>query len=393
MSPISKYLVIIASIGLFIISCPSPKDTKSKNKETKRNPTENQFVTAAQTGNLRQIKELLDSGAGINASSKDFTALMAASAFNHADIVKYLVDRGANINSKDCDGFTALMYAAEHRNLDVLKILIDHGAEVNAKDNFGHSVLYWALFDTIENANDFEVIHLLIKNGAETKNIALPDIVVDHNAIADYEITKIKRDIGGNAFKTPTPSDYSNALHELLDKAENAEKLYGPRHPYVATTISNIAEIYRLQGRYQESEALFNRALSIYEEYLGDDHPHVATCLNNLALIDYSQKKYVSAESQFKRALIIYKKALGENHSYVGGVDNNLAELFLAQEKYAEAENYFSNAIKVLENALGPEHDSVGIAVYNLAELYRRQGQYSKAEPLFKRAARIRKSN
>jgi tetratricopeptide (TPR) repeat protein len=344
------------------------------------------------TGNLRQIEELLDSGTGINASDKGLTALMAASAFNHADIVKYLVDHGANVNSKDCDGVTALMYAAMHRNLDVLKILIDHGAELNAKDNFGNSVLYHALCKTIENTNDFEVMHLLIQNGAETENIALPDIVVDHAAIADYEITKIKRDVRENALKRPTPSDYSETLHNLLDKADQAEKLFGPRHPYVATTINNIAEIYRLQGRYQESEALFNRALSVYKEYFGEDHPHVATCLNNLALIDYSQKRYVSAERRFKRALIIYIKALGENHSYVGGVDNNLGELFLAQEKYAEAENYFSNAIKVWENALGPEHYSVGIAVYNLAELYRCQGQYSKAEPLFKRATMIRNS-
>ena len=39
------------------------------------------------------------------------------------------------------------------------------------------------------------------------------------------------------------------------------------------------------QGRYADAEPLYKRALAIYEKALGPDHPYVATTLNNLAVL------------------------------------------------------------------------------------------------------------
>ena len=37
------------------------------------------------------------------------------------------------------------------------------------------------------------------------------------------------------------------------------------------------------QGRYAEAQPLYERSLAIWEQTLGADHPSVATSLNNLA--------------------------------------------------------------------------------------------------------------
>ena len=53
-------------------------------------------------------------------------------------------------------------------------------------------------------------------------------------------------------------------------------KALGPDHPNVATSLNNLAELYRNQGKYAEAEPLYKRSLAIREKALGPDHPDVA---------------------------------------------------------------------------------------------------------------------
>ena len=48
-------------------------------------------------------------------------------------------------------------------------------------------------------------------------------------------------------------------------------------------TLSNLAVLYKALGRYAEAEALYQRALPLFEQALGPTHPHVETCLRNYA--------------------------------------------------------------------------------------------------------------
>jgi tetratricopeptide (TPR) repeat protein len=60
------------------------------------------------------------------------------------------------------------------------------------------------------------------------------------------------------------------------------EKALGPDHPYVATSLNNLAALYRVQGAYNEALPLYKRALPIYEKALGPDHPNTKQFLANL---------------------------------------------------------------------------------------------------------------
>ena len=46
-----------------------------------------------------------------------------------------------------------------------------------------------------------------------------------------------------------------------------------------------MAEAYCAQGRYSESEPLYQRALDIQERNLGADHPNLAATLDDLAAL------------------------------------------------------------------------------------------------------------
>jgi tetratricopeptide (TPR) repeat protein len=99
---------------------------------------------------------------------------------------------------------------------------------------------------------------------------------------------------------------------------EIREKALGPEHPNLATSLNNLAVLYRAQGKYAEAEPLYKRSLAIMEKALGPDHPNVALILNNLAVLYRAQGKDVQAGPLYKRSLAIRKKALGSEHPDVG---------------------------------------------------------------------------
>ena len=67
--------------------------------------------------------------------------LMNEAINGHADAVRALIEKGANINAKDSDGWTPLMQAAYYGYANVVQVLIERGADVNARDRSGETAL------------------------------------------------------------------------------------------------------------------------------------------------------------------------------------------------------------------------------------------------------------
>ena len=63
---------------------------------------------------------------------------------------------------------------------------------------------------------------------------------------------------------------------------------------------------------------------------LGKDHPDVAKQLNNLALLCQNQGKYDEVEQYYQRALDIYQSKMGPDDSNVDKTKNNLVRMTYA---------------------------------------------------------------
>ena len=59
----------------------------------------------------------------------------------------------------------------------------------------------------------------------------------------------------------------------------------GPAHPETLRTVDNLAILFAQQGKHDEAEPLFRRAIAGYEEALGPAHPNTLRTVNNLALL------------------------------------------------------------------------------------------------------------
>ncbi len=58
----------------------------------------------------------------------------------------------------------------------------------------------------------------------------------------------------------------------------------GENHPDYATSLNNLAGLYKAMGRLTDAEPLFRQAMEIRKVQLGENHPHYATSLHNLAV-------------------------------------------------------------------------------------------------------------
>ena len=113
-------------------------------------------------GNREMVRALLDAGAEINArSGRRQTALMRLDTDATDKLVWDLVGDGAKVNLKDEDGDTALILAASFSKTEVLRALLGAGAKVNAKNKAGAT----ALMRAAEEGN-LESVKLLIDFGA-----------------------------------------------------------------------------------------------------------------------------------------------------------------------------------------------------------------------------------
>ncbi|XP_074550000.1 ankyrin repeat and SAM domain-containing protein 6 isoform X2 [Halichoeres trimaculatus] len=69
------------------------------------------------------------------------TALQFASASGHENLVRFLLRKGASVDSRNNYGWTPLMQAARFGHLTVAHILLENGAEINGRNRLGASVL------------------------------------------------------------------------------------------------------------------------------------------------------------------------------------------------------------------------------------------------------------
>jgi tetratricopeptide (TPR) repeat protein len=143
------------------------------------------------------------------------------------------------------------------------------------------------------------------------------------------------------------------------------------------------------QGRYGEAEAALREAVAAAERF-GADDPRVAAGLNALANVYVRDGRSDQAEVLYRRALRIREAALGPNHPDVATIVNNLAGLATLEGRFAEGGALYTRALEIREKALGRDDPSTAVVVRNLAGLYVSQARYAEAEPFYRRVLTTR---
>jgi ankyrin repeat protein len=79
-----------------------------------------------------------------------------------ANVARLLLDRGADINTRDIFGWTPLHSAAYMRRIDVIRVLLERGANTGPEDKQGRTP-----FSLAKKYGHDEIMKLLSEHGAE----------------------------------------------------------------------------------------------------------------------------------------------------------------------------------------------------------------------------------
>ena len=100
-----------------------------------------------------------------NAQAKDGkTSLMFACYRGKIDVVRLLLEKGADQSIRAKDGATPLLWATSGNRSDILQLLLENGGNINVQDENGETALIKA---AIKGNQDAKLIRLLLENGAD----------------------------------------------------------------------------------------------------------------------------------------------------------------------------------------------------------------------------------
>jgi ankyrin repeat protein len=149
---------------------------------------------AAENGDAKMLDLLLKAGARVGSRlPSGETPLMSAARAGKVDAVDLLIGRGADLNVQQTSkGQNALMWAVAERHLNVVRILLEHGADVNAKSSSGFTALMFA-----GREGDSGIAELLLAKGADVNAAAsdgsTPLLVAAVRAHVDFALLLLDR--------------------------------------------------------------------------------------------------------------------------------------------------------------------------------------------------------
>ena len=103
--------------------------------------TDRDMREACGKGDTEEVERLIRAGVDVNKVDSDYgyTPLYLAAERGHIDIVKLLINNGANISEKSSDGETPLYWVAREGYVDIVKLLLSAGADPYIADNEGET--------------------------------------------------------------------------------------------------------------------------------------------------------------------------------------------------------------------------------------------------------------
>jgi uncharacterized protein len=114
---------------------------------------------AALRGHLATVRRLADAGASLGGNG--WNPLHYAAFSGHADIARFLLERGAPVDGRAPNRQTALMLAAKNGHMDVVRLLPEANAGLELTDADGATAL-----DLAGKAGNTAIVELLRASGA-----------------------------------------------------------------------------------------------------------------------------------------------------------------------------------------------------------------------------------
>eukprot|EP00210_Caulerpa_lentillifera_P005401 g5163.t1 len=202
--------------------------------------TKSALSRSAAFGSARVAQFLIDNGANVESRENvGFTPLSNAAFYNFLQVARILLESGANIESKNNVGWTPLHISTEEDYVDVAKELVTRGANIEARSNIGDTPLILAAY-----FGSSDVVQFLLEKNAIVDASNNAGGTALYWAATSGQISIVGILIHNGASKSATDNDDPNKessagmspfifcnIHERDDK--NITKRYKTRRCYL----------------------------------------------------------------------------------------------------------------------------------------------------------------
>jgi ankyrin repeat protein len=163
------------------------------------------FFQAAERGDADRVEELLRERPNLadETDGRTLSALHYAASEGHADVVRVLLDGGADPRVSALGGMTPLFLAAAGGHAEVAVILVKRGADANARSP-------WNPVRVAAGEGHLEVVRALLKVGADPEGHNIPPLMAAASA-GHLEIMDLLVKAGAKVNRV-TLDDFSSAL-------------------------------------------------------------------------------------------------------------------------------------------------------------------------------------
>ncbi len=273
--------------------------------ETDRVANHTTFLSSCVKGNIDIWEMLFNSDNPPNVGDVDFEGKNAIQIFSDTndhltsakDKLKYLIEKGVDIEHRDNNGMTPILSAAKNNHENCFNIMAISGADLTKVDNDGNNVIHNAMHAMSQSIHkkaleyvDILGINTLNNEGMNALHLASrvnrPKAVEALLEVENIDI-EMENGEGKTALELAVRGGNVGVINKLIEKGANKDLRFegGQSLMHLAATLFNkntIAKLHEVGMDINEKDANGNTALHIASE-LGK-HNVVEYLLNNGAI-------------------------------------------------------------------------------------------------------------
>ncbi|XP_054619390.1 histone-lysine N-methyltransferase EHMT2-like isoform X1 [Dunckerocampus dactyliophorus] len=128
------------------------------------------LLEAIVNNHIEVTRYLVQNGACVYHIEEDgYTGLHHAAKLGNLEIVSMLLETGqVDVNAQDNGGWTPIIWAAEHKHVEVIKVLLNRGADVAINDKELNVCLHWAAY-----AGNVDIAEMVLNAGCSLAAVNL----------------------------------------------------------------------------------------------------------------------------------------------------------------------------------------------------------------------------
>ncbi|UYV68874.1 hypothetical protein LAZ67_6001398 [Cordylochernes scorpioides] len=210
-------------VAEFLISEGAEVNTQTESGNTP-------LIIAATKGNLRIVECLVNAKANIEMSNKDGKTALNLAVY-HLDIAKFLIAKGANINTQSKWGSTPLINAV-YKDMETVRCLVEARAKLNTANIEGYTAL-----NTAVELGHLDIVKYLVEQGAEVNIKNKKEKFAVHHLVEEEAVeVNTKKENGETPLIVALRNAFHNCKNVINKSLSNVDDIEG-YHPEVTHQI------------------------------------------------------------------------------------------------------------------------------------------------------------